>query len=158
MQPRHDAEFRALRRRVSRFPRMHGYYLIDLVSIEALRAAGRSEEQILDTVLEHFDDEPWPPADRRPDNVSWTEHEVDRSRADEVAIRALVGGRDVGHTRETMPADTARDIWREFEALFDERRRYYAGMGLGNHAYSYLHGVVVVDRARAGILWVVEND
>ncbi|MDX1433134.1 MAG: hypothetical protein R3286_11870 [Gammaproteobacteria bacterium] len=153
-----DPDFLDLRERVLAHPRMHGYYLVDLVSIEALRAAGRSEEEILDEVLEHFDDSPWPPPEERPADLTWVEHEVDAAHAREAAMEALVGGSQVGHTRDTIPPRAARQMWQDFERLFGDERRYYVGMGLGDSRYVYLHGAVIVDRERAGILWVVESD
>lgn len=158
MQTVDDPAFVDLRRRVARFQRMHGYYIVDVVSIESLRNAGKTQEQILDAVFEHFDDQAWPPAADRPSGVYWEDHEVSASKARESAVQALIGGSQIGHTRDTIPSTTAHSLWSEFESFFQEQRRYYTGMGLGDSKYAYLHGAAIVDQHRGGILWVVEGD
>lgn len=153
-----DPEFSDLRRRINVHERADGYYLIDLVSIAALRDEGRSQEEILDWVLEYFDDQPWPPPDERLASSSWEEHAASRSRAEEEAVAALVGGMFVGHSRDTVSPDEARELWKEFESFFPEEPQYYVELGLGDRDNVYSRGVVILDRERAGILWVVESD
>lgn len=153
-----DPVFVKFRRKISRYPRMHGYYLMDVVSIESMRSAGLTQEEILDAVFEFFDDQTWPPPADRPSDVSWSQHEVEGEVAEQIAVRALIGGTEVGHKRDTMPPKVARSLWREFQGFFQGERRYYVGMGLGDYKYAYLQGAAVVDETRAGVLWVVEND
>ena len=158
MQTIDDPAFVDFRQRVTQFRRMHGYYIVDIVSIESMRSAGQTQEEILDAVFEHFDDQEWPPAVARPSGVYWKDHEVAASEARELAVQALIGGSQIGHTTDTIFPDIAHSLWGEFEGFFRIERRYYAGIGLGDSEYVYLHGAAIVDQERAGILWVVESD
>jgi hypothetical protein len=151
-------ELRALRSEIEAHRRQAGYYLLRLVEISDLRAQESDEEALLDRLFEHFDDEPWPPPDQRPQDQTWNEYAVDRATARSAVTAALVGGPDVGHGRLTIPRARAESYFDRFEALFEEPRRYFVGMGLGDQRYSSQQGAAIVSAARAGLLWVVESD
>jgi hypothetical protein len=83
---------------------------------------------------------------------------VEADVAREHAVEALVGGPSVGHLRPTIPRSQAERFVQRFEELFDGPKSYYIGMGLGNRQHVFLHGVAIISRSRAGVLWVVESD
>jgi hypothetical protein len=118
-----EPKFVAFRSRLTQYPRMDGYYLVDIVSIESMRTAGCSQEEILDTTFEHFDDQDWPPPEARPLNIPWSADAVDSDTAERVVMRALIGGREVGHTMDTIPPDVAGFLWSEFQGFFPGSRR-----------------------------------
>lgn len=153
-----DPEFADFRRRVTRFERAHGYYILDIVSIAALRGEGKSQEEILDWVFGYFDDQSVPPLDEPRSDRSWEQHEVSASAAEAEAVAAFVGGKGIGHSRSTIPPSTARELWGELSSFFSDRPRFYAGMAFGDREYAFSRGVVILDEEHAGILWIVEDD
>ena len=152
--------FQALRASVLAHPRMHGYYIIDLVSIEHLRAIGYTEEAIIDALYDYWNDDPSKPDPTDiPQDQTWQgDYAVSFDEAKELAIEVLVGGSAVGHTVDTIPRALVEHFVTAFINLFDTERRYYARLGLGNREYVFLQGIVVTDPQKAGILWVVEGD
>jgi len=152
--------FLQLKAEIETYRRTSGHYIVDLVSISFLRIAGVTQEELLDAVFEHWDDRPWPPKSVRPSNQSWdSDYQVDADEARRHAIKTLVGGADIGHTKEAMSQPVATQVWERFAAFFERTAcRYYVGMGLGNREFTYLSGVAIVDHQHAGILWVVESD
>ena len=152
----HSDVFEALQRELTACPRMHGYYILKLVSIDPTWAT--HEEDSLDTLFESFDDHPWPPPSQRPQGGAWTDQEVSEEAGAQEAIAALIGGREAGHLRDTLSPDRAADVWRRFRALFSERARFFVGLGLGDRAYAFQRGTVIVDVDRAGALCIVEGD
>lgn len=153
-----DTQFQAFRSRVEQHRRMNGYYIIDVVSISEMREAGLSDEEIMDALTDLWDDEP---ADREfsvPSNQMWADYRVEFAEARTHTIEALVGGRDVGHTRDTLPDGVAGECFDQFLALFDDMPKLYIRLGIGNSQYVFNRGVVAVGESKAGILWVVEGD
>jgi hypothetical protein len=152
----HDPELEAIRRELEARPRQHGYYLLRLVAIDP--AWSRDEEAALDAIFRRLDDKVWPPVAARPDVGPWSSLEVSEEQARQEAIAALVGGRPVGHGKDTVPPERAAAAWRRFRALFSADVRYFIRLGLGNEDYVFRGGAVIVDFDRAGSLCVVESD
>jgi hypothetical protein len=151
-----DARWAAVRAEVARFPRLCGYYLVKLVAM----APGwdKAEEASLDALFQALDDKAWPPAEQRPSDQRWTDYEVLEEDARSQLIEALVAGHAYGHSQVTMPVASAEAIWRNARGVFGADARFFVGLGLGNNAYTFQHGVVIVDVDRAGCLWVVDGD
>lgn len=147
---------RQLRRALDSYPRMHGYYLLNFVP---LASGWRDEEEAsLSAAFEALDDQPWPPPELRPNDQRWVDYEVDEVSARAHAVEALLGGRAVGHAMDTVPEPEALKIWEAFRGLFSPDARFFTGVGLGDSAYVFQSGVVVVDDVKAGCLCVIEND
>jgi hypothetical protein len=144
----------AIRATLAKFPRMHGYYLLKVVDIEW----ADDEEASLDVIMQQLDDHPWPPREQRPTFPCWTEYVITEEDAREMVITGLVGGANVGHTRDTISRPTATAVWDQFRSLFSERVRFFRNDGFGDRRYVFSTGVVAVDVTRAGILVVVESD
>lgn len=147
-----------LQRELEALPRLCGYYLKGWRELASLRAAGLETDQIADLVFEEWDDQPWPPPEQRPSDESWDDYRVERDEARQQAIAALIAGPECGHTRLTMTQDQASAFFDRFDALFSGPRNYYVGLGLGNRQYTFLHGVAILSRDHAGLLWVVDGD
>jgi len=145
-----------LRHTLGQYPRMHGYYLLNLVPLPL--GWRDDEEGSLTTAFEALDDQTWAPPELRPKDQLWVDSEVEEAKARVHAIEALVGGGAVGHSRDTVPQGDAFAIWKRFRDLFLPEVRFFIGLGLGDSAYVYQQGVVVVDDEKAGCLYVVEND
>ena len=73
-------------------------------------------------------------------------------------MAALVGGKDVGHTRETISERVAQELWDKFRGLFSFNTRFYVGLGFGDSEYAFQQGVVAVDDQKAGCLCVIGGD
>ena len=52
-----NPEFAALKADIEASPRLCGYYILGLVSIRDFRAQEISQETILETLIDHFDDD-----------------------------------------------------------------------------------------------------
>jgi hypothetical protein len=141
----------AIRATLAKFPRAHGYYLLKLVDIEWTG----DEEASLDAIMQQLDDHPWPPREQRP---CWIDCVITEADAREMLIAGLVGGANVGHTRDTISRPTGTAVWDQFRSLFSERVRFFRNDGFGDRSYVFSTGVVAVDATRAGILVVVESD
>lgn len=152
-----DPAFRALAAELAAHPRQCGYYLVDLVSIRALRRDGLGSEELLERVFSHFDDAEWPPMEQRPDG-RWADYAADPAAARAITIDALVGGAGVGHSVDTIPPERAAALWERFQALVPEPRTVYVGMGFGQRRYVFQQGAAIVGAEHAGVLWVVESD
>ncbi len=150
-------EFLALKAEIESNKRLHGYYIIKLAEITALRACGDSET-IAEQVFRCFDEQEWSPVEKRPKDQAWNDYAVDRSIAREHTICALVGGSEVGHTKETISRKKAEEFVDRFESLFGQPRIYYTGMGFGDREYVFQKGLSIISNNLAGILWVVESD
>jgi len=144
----------AIRATLAKFPRMHGYYLLKVVDIEWTD----DEEGSLDAIMQQLDDCPWPPREQRPTPPCWTDYVLTEEDAREMVITGLVGGANVGHTRDTISRPAATAVWDQFRSLFSERVRFFRNDGFGDQRYVYSTGAVAVDATRAGILVVVESD
>jgi hypothetical protein len=153
-----DPTFLALKAELQGYPRQCGYYLVDVVSIQDLRARSVPPEELLEQVFQHFDDQDWPPAEERPTDQAWADYAATQAQARAFAIDALLGGSQVGHTAATIPNDTATALWERFESLFPEPRTYYVGMGFGDPKFVFQHGAAIVAGDLAGLVWVVESD
>lgn len=158
MTPNNNQEFLTLKAEVEAHARLCGYYIIKLVDITEMREGQRDQEEIAEKVFEYFDDQTWPPIEQRPRDQSWAEYAAERNAAKDHAIEALVGGPSVGHTVDTISRPVAEQYFERFEALFDDQRHYYIRMAFGDNQYVFLHGVAIISRSRAGVLWVVEDD
>ena len=151
-------EFVNLKADIESHPRLSGYYIVGLVSVRDLRADAVSQEAILETVIEHFDDDPGePPPGFVPDH-QWSDYETTHEKARTHTVDALVGGGRIGHTSETMNQSTAGELFDRFVALCGDNPRFYTGLGIGDPEYPYLYGVLIVAEDLAGILWIVESD
>lgn len=150
--------FENLKSEIESYPRLSGYYLIKLVDITDVRRSNSSEEDLIDKIFQYFDDQKWPPKEERPADQKWADYVVDRETALSHAVQTLEAGPKKGHLRPTIEARLANLFFTRFDAMFDEPKSYYIGMGLGNQEYVFCEGVAIVSTARAGLLWVVEGD
>jgi hypothetical protein len=137
---------------------MSGYYILRLIDITAIRAQVGDDDRMLDAVFEQLDGRTWPPYEERLDLGRWRDQAAPADDARAEVVTALIGGRDVGHTRDTMSAAVAAQTWELFASLFAPERTYYNGLGLGDPRYVYMRGAAIVDATRAGYLGVVEGD
>lgn len=144
----------ALQATLAKFPRMHGYYLLKVVDIKWTD----DEDASLDVIMQQLDDQTWPPREHRPIAPRWTDDIITEEDARDIVIAGLVGGANVGHTRDTISPSTAAAVWDQFCALFSERMRFFRNDGFGDKKYVFSTGVVAVGATRAGILVVVESD
>ena len=151
-----DDRWAVVRAAVARFPRSCGYYLVKLVAMDP--DWSQTEEASLDALFESLDDHAWPPPAQRPSDQRWSDYEVLEDEARSHLVEALVAGPAYGHTRVTMPVADAEEIWRNARAVFSAEARFFMRLGLGNRAYAYQHGVVIVDGERAGCLCIVDGD
>jgi hypothetical protein len=145
-----------LQNSLGQYPRMHGYYLLKFVPLPLDWHA--DEERSLTIAFQELDDQTWAPPELRPKDQLWVDYEVDEAKARVHAIEALVGGAAVGHTRDTVPHGDPSAIWKRFRDLFAPDARFFLGLGLGDSAYVFQHGAVVVDDEKAGCLCIVESD
>lgn len=158
MTPITSNSFEMLKAEIEAYPRLCGYYLIKMVKITDLRLASSNEEAMIETIFQYLDDQKWPPKEQRMKDQKWTEYIVDRETALRHTVEGLVAGPQKGHLRPTIEANIAKLFFDRFDAMFDEPKSYYIGMGLGNPAYVFFDGVVIISKAHAGLLWVVEAD
>jgi hypothetical protein len=156
MTNRIEHALREIRNDLAIHPRVHGYYLVKMVELEA--GWQSDEEAALTGAFECLDDREWPVPELRPADQRWTDYEVAERVAEERAIDALVGGASIGHTRETIARTQATEIWRRFRGLFSPTARFFVGVGLGNSSFVSSDGAIVVDEARAGCLCIIESD
>lgn len=151
-----SAPIEEIRGVLANHPRMHGYYLLKLV--ELAPSWRDDEDAALSDAFQSLDDHEWRPREQRPADQSWSGYEVAESTAKQRTISALVGGREVGHSRDTIDPQLASRIWDAFRASFGAAPRFFCGVGLGDSAYVYLDGAILVDDSKAGCLCVVEDD
>lgn len=151
-----SAALEEVRRLLAKHPRMHGYYLLKLVE---LPPSWRDDaEAALTSAFQSLDDHEWPPAGQRPVEQAWSDYEVSEEIAKSRTISALIGGGAIGHSRDTIARDQAAQIWAAFRAIFASTPQFFCGVGLGDSAYAYLDGAILVDEAKAGCLCVIEDD
>ncbi|MCP4168449.1 MAG: hypothetical protein GY759_21500 [Chloroflexi bacterium] len=151
-------EFTALKGDIESHPRLCGYYIVDLVSIEDSRAIGMQQEGILELLVEHFDDDPNEPDPEFVPDHEWSDYETTLDLARSHTIRALVGGKEIGHTAQTMQHPMARDLFDRFTAVCGSGPRFYVGLGIGRQEFVFQYGVMIVADDMAGIFWIVESD
>lgn len=147
--------FELIKGELAKHPRLCGYYIVKFVELPA--DWRKREEATLTTAFQALDDHAWKPPGLCPADP-WADYEVEESLAREHAIMALVGGRDVGHSIDTIHPLEAASIWARFRGLFLADAHFFCGVGLGNSEYVFQNGVIVVDDFKAGCLCVVESD
>ena len=145
-----------LRQTLAQYPRMHGYYLLNMVPLHV--GWREAEEGSLSAAFEALDDQTWPPPELRPKDQLCSDYEVDEIKACARVVEALVGGSAVGHSVDTIPRAEAFAMWKRFRDLFSPESRFFLGVGFGDSNYAYQEGAVVVDNQKAGCLIVVEDD
>ena len=145
-----------LRETLGQYPRMHGYYLVNVVPLPF--GWRDDEEGSLAIAFEALDDQTWKPVELRPKDQLWVDYEVEEAKARVHAVEALIGGGAVGHSSDTVPKGDAFAIWQRFRELFSSEARFFMGLGFGDSAYVFQGGVVVLDDEKAGCLCVVESD
>jgi hypothetical protein len=158
MTPYIGKEFLDLKTAVESHKRLCGYYIIKLVDIMDLRAAGADDEEIAEQVFQYFDDHLWPALDQRPSDQAWADYEREMPVAKQHTLEALVGASSIGHTKPTMTRRKAERYFEQFEQMFEEPRKYFTGMGFGDPRYVFQYGVAIISHKRAGVLWIVESD
>jgi hypothetical protein len=151
-----NSDFRQLRSQIESYPRLCGYYLIDLISVVDLAEEELDESDMLSRAFQHLDDQEWPAV--RPTDHTWLDYRVERKIARAHTIEALVGGAAIGHTRKAMPSAKAEEFFDRFEEFFGPERHYYVGMGLGDQAYTFQSGVGIADGHLVGLLGIVDGD
>jgi hypothetical protein len=153
-----NSEFTALKADIEAHPRLCGYCIIGLVSIRDFRTQHVSEETILETLVNYFDDDlNKSNSDFVPDH-KWSDYETILDHARAHAIESLIGGRQIGHTNETMNALKATQLFDRFVAMCGANPRFYTRLGIGDSRYVFMYGVLIVAEDLAGILWIVESD
>jgi hypothetical protein len=151
-------EFAALKAEIESHPRLCGYYILELVSIYEWRHGGVPQETILEKLVDHFDSDPTDPNPNFVPDQEWTDYETTRDDARGHVVESLIGGSQIGHTRETMPRSTAAEFFDRFVAVCGANPRFYIGLGLGDRTYSFQYGALIVADELAGIFWIVEDD
>ena len=151
-------EFTALKRDIEAYPRLCGYYIVDLVSIRDFRVNEMPQEEILEKLVDHFDDDPKQSDPGIVLDHEWSDYETTLDRARDHTVEALVGGQQIGHTVQTMHELTARELFDRFVAVCGPSSRFYIGLGIGDQQYVFHYGVMIVARDVAGLLWIVESD
>lgn len=136
-------------------PRLDGYYTLRRVDITELRAR-LSEDRMLDAVFEQFAGQTWSPFEERVALGAWRDYAVTADVAQDEVVRALVGGGDIGHTRDTMSAALAARTWERFASMFAADRTYFTGLGLGDRRYAHQRGAAIVDATSAGFIGIVD--
>ncbi len=153
-----DPEFVRLRDEIRSYRRCYGYYMIMLVDISEMRRQNWSQEDIAESVFEHFDDQEWPPRDQRPANHRWEDYTTEAEKAHREAVEALMGGNAIGHTQATIHRALAEEFVDRFESFLDFPRTHYRGLGLGDYDLALQNGIAVIGQTRAAALLVVESD
>lgn len=149
--------FREIEAELRERPRQHGYYILRFVRIDP--GWTMDEEESLDDLFQSLDTEEWPSLEERQGvGGRWADYEVTEEEARSEIIAALVGGREIGHLRETISVGQAESLWSRFRSLFSGNIRCFMGLGLGSSEYVFQRGAVLVDRDRAGAMCVVESD
>ena len=65
-----NLEFTELKSEIESYPRLCGYYLVDMVSVDGLPEESAEREAFLDELFQYFDDHQWPPLSERPTDQS----------------------------------------------------------------------------------------
>ena len=168
LEPIHDSGLEQLKTELSKYPRMDGYYHLDLVSVAVLRQANNAQNDILTALYER-----WAPHDARAayqiahppiqpfipseESSGYEDYESTIEDALEALTYELKGGSGIGHLADTVPSEKAAELTARFFALF-QGPRAYRGLGWGNPFYAFEQGVVLVDDERAGCFMIIEND
>lgn len=160
------SEFGVLRSEILRFPRLRGYYKIEMSDISDLRVQAVSLEKILDHLYDLWGEHealekyrqihPFPKP--KPEDLpSWVDHEGDADDAVELLAYGLQGGGAVGHTIDAIPPALAQEFAERFVSFFDHPRMF-RGLGFGDPMYVFEHGIVLIDETKAGMLLIIESD
>jgi hypothetical protein len=153
-----DPKYKQFKDHVNSFKQSR-YYIIDFVSIAELREQGKPNDEIAAIAAEYFDDHEWPirkdPTIPVPKDVRFPVVSEEEAKKD--IIEDLCGGPNYGHTNYAIQPEEAEKIWKEFMSFFGDDKVLY-GVSLGDTEYVFLRGVVVVDRDKAGVLNIVQND
>jgi len=153
-----DPKYAQFKDRVNSFKQTR-YYIIDFVTIAELREQDKSNDEIAAIAAEHFDDHEWPirkdPSIPVPQDVRFPAVSEEAAKKD--IIEDLCGGPNYGHTNCAIQPEEAEKIWKEFMSFFGDGKVVYA-VSLGDPEYVWLRGVVVVDKDKAGVLNIVQND
>ncbi|MGD8570565.1 MAG: hypothetical protein PVJ39_20930 [Gammaproteobacteria bacterium] len=115
-------EFLSLKSFIESHPRLCGYYLIDLVSIQNIRDLDISEDEKLDIIFEHFDDQEWPSPPVNTDHL-WEDYSVSKEKARDHLVEALVGGKNIGHTNDTISPEASESIFNKFNSFFSGEKK-----------------------------------
>lgn len=94
-----------------------------------------------------------------PQDQTWEQdYQLDEYQAERHALEVLKGGPPIGHCTAVMSHPQAERFWRRFLDFFEGPLSFYSGLGPGERNHVFQHGVAVVSKQRAGLLWVVESD
>ncbi|MBZ9751504.1 hypothetical protein K7W42_11580 [Deinococcus sp. HMF7604] len=164
----HDLALKQLKAEVAQYPRMNGYTQLEVVSIQALRSMGTTQNDILDALYER-----WAAHDaiavhrvahplREPLSSiecfdGYDDYEYSVCDALEALTYELKGGSGIGHLADTVPSEKAAELAARFFALF-QAPRAYRGLGWGDPFYAFEQGVVLLDEDRAGCFLIIESD
>ncbi|ULH17989.1 hypothetical protein MF271_23805 (plasmid) [Deinococcus sp. KNUC1210] len=166
--PIHDPALEELRAELAQYPRMDGYYQLDLVSITLLRQARMTQNEILNALYDC-----WAPhkaiaayrvafpligtpnlEERTPE---YDDYEYTVENALEALTYELKGGSGIGHLVDTISPAKAAELATRFFALFRSPQAY-RGLGLADPFFVFEQGVVLLDDERAGCLLMIESD
>ncbi|ULH18075.1 hypothetical protein MF271_24260 (plasmid) [Deinococcus sp. KNUC1210] len=168
--PIHDPALEELRAELAQYPRMDGYYQLDLVSIKILRQARMTQNEILKALYDR-----WAPHEanaayraafpfpligtptleqRTPE---FNDYESTVENALEALTYELKGGSGIGHLADTISPVKAAELATRFFALFRSPQAY-RGLGLADPFFVFEQGVVLLDDERAACLLMIESD
>ncbi len=162
-----NEKFEQIKTDLSQYPRSHGYYRFEFVSIQSLRKEKLSQEEILEAIFQLWTDHELIQSNQAkfPSLLSltsaqlprWEEHEVTLQDGLDGFIQELQGSSSIGHTTDTIPPGSARALAEDFASLFHQPR-CYRGLGICDPQYVFEHGLALVDAVRAGAILIVEDD
>lgn len=161
-----ESDFEILKAEILKYPRLCGYYKIELADISDLRLKGLTQDQIIDHLYEMWADheahvtyrQKYPFPEPKPEDLpSWTNWEGEASDAIELLAYGLQGGGAVGHTVDAIAPAKAQEFAERFVNLFHSPRMY-RGLGFGDPMHVFEHGILLLDDTHAGMLLIVESD
>ncbi len=152
--------FKNLRSQIQSYPRQSGNYYFDFKQRTNVTAEDDVAQLFaqLDLVTISSED--------------WIEYEASKEVAKNWLKNALIGGSEIGHTKNTIEPTKAEDFAQNFFLLFDSNAKYYTNQlknkndetlsnafdHFGNRDHVYSYGVAIVDNKNIGIIWIVESD
>jgi hypothetical protein len=133
------------------------YYIIKFVSIADLRSQNKTNDEIANIVAEYSDDQEWPSTDSVAQGFSVPPSPISEEEVSKIVTRDLAGGSHYGHIDYAIQPEEAENIWQEFKSLFTGDKTFYS-VALGDPAYTFYGGALIVGKDTAGVLNIVQDD